>query len=74
MKVASGRVVGGKVVVEGTSLVEGASVTVLVRENDETFEVTSEDEAALLRAVADADRPDFVSAEQVLEDLRSRLR
>jgi hypothetical protein len=74
MKVASGKVVGGKVIVEGTSLAEGASVTVLVRENDETFELTAVDEVALLRAVADADRADFVSAEQVLEDLRSRLR
>lgn len=69
MKVAS-----GKVVVEDTSLIEGASVAVLVRENDETFQVSSEEEAALLRAVADADRGDFVSAEQVIEELRSRLR
>lgn len=74
MKVTSGKVVGGKVIVDGTSLTEGASVTVLVRENDETFEATSEEEAALLRAVADADQGDFMSAEQALEDLRSRLR
>lgn len=72
MKVASGKVVGGKVLVEDASLTEGASVAVLVRENDETFEVNSEEEAALLRAVADADRGDFVSAEQVIEELRSR--
>jgi hypothetical protein len=74
MKVASGKVVGGKVIVDGTSLTEGASVTVLEHENDETFQATSEEEVALLRAVADADRSDFVSAEQVLEDLRSRVR
>lgn len=72
MKVASGKVVGGKVVVEDASLTEGASVTVLERENDETFEVTADEEAALLRAVADADRGDFISAEQLLENLRSR--
>lgn len=74
MKVTSGKVVNGKVVVDDASLTEGTSVTVLVRENDETFEATPEEEAALLRAVADADRSDFVSGEQVLEDLRSRLR
>jgi len=74
MKVASGKVVGGKVIVEDASLAEGASVTVLVRENDETFEVAPEQEAALLRAAADADQGEWVSAEQVLEDLRNRFR
>ena len=72
MRVAGGKVVGGKIVVDDTPLTEGASVTVLVRENDETFQVTPEDEAALLRAIADADRNDLVSAEQVLKDLRNR--
>lgn len=72
MKVASGKVVGGKVIVDDPSLIEGTSVTVLVRENDETFQVTSEDEAALLRAITDADQGALVSAEQVLEDLRRR--
>jgi hypothetical protein len=52
---------------------EGASVTVLVRENGEGFEVTPEEELELLRAVADADRGDLVSSEQVLERLRRRL-
>ena len=65
MKVATGKVVG-KDIVDGAPLTEGASVPVLVREDDETFEVTFEEEAALLRAVADADRADLVSAEQVL--------
>lgn len=72
MKVASGKVVGGKVIVEDTALTEGTSVTVLVREHDETFQATAEEEAALLRALADADRGDFVSSEQVLKDLRGR--
>ena len=61
---------GTKSRVDGASRVERASDTVLVRESEETFEVTPEEEAALLRAVAEADRGDFVSAEQVLEDLR----
>lgn len=73
MKVASGTVVGGKVVVEGAALSEGASVTVLVRENDETFEATAEEEAALLRALADADHGDLIDAEHLLKDLRGRL-
>lgn len=72
MKVASGKVVGGKVIVEDAVLTEGTSVTILVRENDETFQATAEEEAALLRALADADRGDFVSSDQVLKDLRGR--
>ena len=72
MKVASGKVVDGKVIVEDTTLTEGASVTVLVRENDETFQVSADEEAALLRALTDAERGDFVSSEQLLKDLRRR--
>ena len=40
MKVATGKVIGGKVVVDDTVLVEGSTVTVLAREDDESFEVT----------------------------------
>ena len=39
MQLATGIVVDGKVVVEGESLPEGAVVTILVREADETFRV-----------------------------------
>ena len=72
MKVATGKVIGGKVVVEGDALAEGASVTVLVRENDETFEVTPAEEAELLRALAEADRGDIIASEKVLKDIRNR--
>lgn len=65
MKVTTGKVVGGKVVVEGAALSEGASVTVLMRENGEIFEVAAEEEAELLWAIADADRDDVVSSAQV---------
>lgn len=70
MKVASGKVIGGKVVVEGDALSEGATVTVLTRDDDETFEVSPEQEAALLAAIAEADRGDFVSSDQLLASLR----
>lgn len=56
MKVTSNKIGGGKVV---------------LNENEDTFEVTLEEEAALLRAIAEADRGDVISAEQVLGDLRS---
>ena len=54
MKVVKGKVVSGKVVVEG-SLPEGATVTVLAPEGD-LFTLTPDEEAALLTAISEADR------------------
>ncbi len=70
MKVATGTVVDGKVVVEGETLAEGSTVTVVLREDDETFELSSEDEAALLESIAAIERGEFISGEQLLERLR----
>ena len=39
MRIATGKVVGGKLELDGDSLEEGATVTVLVPEPDETFEL-----------------------------------
>jgi hypothetical protein len=54
MRIVSGKVIDGKVVVEGEKLDEGAVVTVVAREDDETFELSAEDEAALLASIAAA--------------------
>jgi hypothetical protein len=70
MKVATGRVVGGKVVLEGEPLAEGSVVTVVAREDDETFEVSPEEERALLEAISEADRGRVVSWEELREQLR----
>jgi hypothetical protein len=70
MTIATGRVVGGKVVLEGDPLAEGSVVTVVAREDDETFEVSFEEERALLEAVAQADRGQVVSWETLREQLR----
>ncbi len=70
MQLATGTVVEGKVVVEGESLPEGARVTILVREADETFEVPPELEADLLESIAEADRGETISAEELIERLR----
>ena len=69
MKIATGTVVDGKVVVEGEPLVEGSTVTVVLRE-DEAFEPTPEEEAELLESIAAIERGEFVSGEQLLERLR----
>ncbi|MFY9826495.1 MAG: hypothetical protein WAM82_34350 [Thermoanaerobaculia bacterium] len=70
MQLATGTVVNGKVVVEGEALPEGAIVTILVREADETFEVPPELEAELLESIAEADRGDTISADELIERLR----
>ncbi len=70
MKVVSGKVVGGKVVVDGVKLDEGATVTVVTREDDESFELGAADEAALLAAIDEADRGDVVDADDVVRRLR----
>ena len=60
MKGATGTVVDGTVVVEGEPLAEGSTVTVVVREDDETFELTAEEEAELLASIAAIDFIDAI--------------
>lgn len=69
MQITTGIVVDGKVIVEGDTLPEGTVVTVLARESDETFEVPPELEAALLESIAQADRGETISADELIERL-----
>ena len=71
MQVASGKVVAGRVELDG-ELPEGASVTVLARDGDETFEADSETEKLLLDAFAQCDRRETIPMAQLLGELRSR--
>ncbi len=70
MHVATGTVVDGKVVVEGVALREGAVVTVVARGADEPFRLTEEQESELLEAMAEIQRGEFVTLEQLIESLR----
>lgn len=70
MQLATGTVVGGKIVVEGDPLPEGTVVTILARDADETFAVPPELEAELQEAIAEADRGETISARDLLERLR----
>ena len=71
MRVASGRVVGGLVELDA-ELPEGAAVTVLLAEPDETFEADPETERMLLDSLAQCDRGEKVPLETLLAELRSR--
>ncbi|MDP2317891.1 MAG: hypothetical protein Q8O42_00935 [Acidobacteriota bacterium] len=70
MLITSGRVVSGKIVVDGEPLPDGAVVTVLAREADETFELDPASEAELLESIAEGDRGEIVPGEEVLRALR----
>ncbi len=75
MRVATGKVIDGKVVVEGEPLVEGSTVTVFLPEPGEEIELTPEEESRLAQAVREADEGDFLEgdAEQFLDKLDRRL-
>ena len=70
MRIATGKVVRGKLELDGDSLEEGSTVTVLVAEEDETFELTPDEEAALEESLGQAAQGRFVDAEALLRDLR----
>ena len=61
----------GRVELDG-ELPEGASVTVLARDGDETFEADPEMEKVLLDAIAQCDRGETMPMDQLLNELRSR--
>lgn len=62
MKIVSGKVVEGRVVVEGDPLEEGCTVTVLAPARGETFVLHSEAEAALLATMMEAGQSDMAAA------------
>lgn len=70
MRVSSGKVVAGHIVVEGEPLPEGTTVTVLARDTDESFELDAAAEAELLLSLAEADRGELIPAEDVLRTFR----
>jgi len=70
MRIATGKVVHGKLELDGDCLEEGATVTVLVPEPDETFELTPDEELALEESLKEAASGDFVDADALLRELR----
>lgn len=68
---ASGRVIEGRVELDA-ELPEGAAVTVLLPEGDETFEADQETKRMLLESIAQCERGETVPFATVLEELRRR--
>jgi hypothetical protein len=71
MQIAPGRVVGGRGELDA-ELPEGASVTVLALEGNETFEADAETEKMLLRAIAQCERGQTTPLSEILSELRPR--
>jgi hypothetical protein len=68
MRITKGKVVGGQIIVEGDPLDEGSNVTILVSDEG-AFTLNSEDETALLQAIAEADRGDLVDGDDVINKI-----
>lgn len=64
MRIATGTVIGGKVVVQGDALPEGTVVTIVAREPAERFVIQA--------ALAEAERGETISADLLLSRLRCR--
>jgi hypothetical protein len=71
MQLTSGRVVGGRVELDG-ELPEGATVVVLAVGDEGTFEADPATEQMLLESIAQCERGQTVSADTLLAELRER--
>ena len=69
MKIATGTVLHGHIVVEGEPFAEGERVTVLGQEQGESFHLSSDEKKLLLESIAQAKRGEFVDAEELLREL-----
>ena len=69
MLITTGKVTNGVIQMD-KDLPEGATVTILAHEGDETFELDPEQEARLLGAIAEADRGELISASDLLKRIR----
>ncbi len=74
MQIATGTVIDGKIVLEGVPLSEGARVTVVTRGADEGFALTSAEEGALLESIAQIERGECFSLDEVLASSPSGTR
>jgi hypothetical protein len=71
MKLATGTVVDGKVVLDGEALPDGTIVTVLAPHGDGTFTVPPELEQDLDESIAQSLRGETIPVSEVLRKLRA---
>lgn len=66
---ATGTVVGGKIAGDGDPLPAGTVVTIIAREQGETFVVPHKLEAELLAFISEADRRETIPVDELVERL-----
>ncbi len=71
MKIVTGKIVAGQVVVTEMPFDEGETVTVFAQDEGE-FELTSDQEAELSLALEEADRGETIPASELLKSLRTQ--
>jgi hypothetical protein len=70
MRIITGRVVDGKVVVEEGHLEEGSLVTILAQDEGESFAISEADKTFLLESLAEVRRGESVTAAEMFDELR----
>lgn len=70
MRVATGTVVSGKVVLDDAAIADGTDVYVLTRDVNEAPVLSPEELAELKAGIAEADRGDMISGEEFFKHLR----
>lgn len=74
MRVTTGRVVDGKIVLEDEFLEDGVSVTVLIPEDDQELNLAPEEKAELEARVREAELGLTIDASALLRDLAGKHR
>ena len=70
MQVATGKVIDGRIVLEGTNLPEGAVVTVFAANAETMIRLSPTESAELESALEDADREEGITAKELFEHLQ----
>ena len=72
MRMTTGIVRHGMVELDDKDLPDGTPVTVIVREGEETFELSPEEEVKLLEAIAQVERGEYEDGWELLRELRQK--
>jgi hypothetical protein len=72
MRITTGKVVSGKVVLDDEGLPDGTTVTIIAAEDSEEFELGAADEADLLESIQQGSKGLTIPADEVISKLKSQ--
>ena len=73
MRITTGTVVAGKIVVDDEPPLDGTRVTVLAPEDGETFQLDAEQEAEILAAISEIETGLSIDGDALLKDLPPKV-